>query len=379
MAAQAAVEGVLLTRYSYDSLKTSPSTVPVRALTVVAADVPTAGEGVRLGKVYAAATALNRDLANTPHSHLNASDFAAIAQALGADHGFEVEVLDKEQIRELNCGGLLGVNAGSSQPPRLVKLRYRSGLEGSRVAMVGKGIMFDSGGLSLKPSDATHAQMKNDMSGAAAILAAFVAVAQLRAPIDIDGWLMCTDNMPSATAQVLGDVLTTHDGTTVEVIDTDAEGRLVLADGLALATEQPIDAVVTIATLTGSVMRALGPEIAGVFGTDQALVEQVKAAAEAVDEPVWQLPLHRGYRKLIDSGVADIMNVAPLGNPDGIIAALFLSHFVKHVPYAHLDIAGVAQSNKRRTWHGEGCTGFGARLLIELLTRFTPPRTDSEN
>jgi leucyl aminopeptidase len=317
---------------------------------------------------------LARDLANTPHSHLNASVLADLAVAVGRERGFGVEVFDEQALAAMGCGGLLGVNRGSVEPPRLIKLAYRPpGEPTGRLALVGKGIMYDSGGISLKPSDPIHAQMKNDMSGAAAILAAVAALAEAGCTAAVSGFLMCTDNMPSGSAMALGDVLTTRGGTTVEVIDTDAEGRLVLADGLVLATEEGPDAIVDIATLTGSCQRALGPAMAGVLGNHQPLVDQVKAAAEATGELVWQLPLHRPYRRLLDSGVADLMNVGPLGLPDAILASLFLAEFVGDVPWAHLDIAGTAQAEADASWRPKGVTGFGARLLLDLALRFTPP------
>jgi leucyl aminopeptidase len=238
--------------------------------------------------------------------------------------------------------------------------------------MVGKGIMYDSGGIALKPSDLVHAQMKNDMSGAAAILAAFAELAELGCTAAVTGYLMCTDNMPSGTAMALGDVITIRGGTTVEVINTDAEGRLVMADGLVLAREAGNDAIVDIATLTGATMRALGREVASLFGTDQGLIGQVEAAAAATDEKVWQLPLHRPYRKQLNSTVADMSNIS-FGDGGAITAALFLAEFVGDVPWAHVDIAGTAQSEGDWSWQTAGCSGFGARLMLELALSFSPP------
>ena len=269
--------------------------------------------------------------------------------AIGAERGLEVEVFDKDALVAMGCGGILGVNQGSAEPPRLVKLTYRpaSGEPSGRLALVGKGIMYDSGGIALKPGDEVHAQMKNDMSGAAAILAAMAELAELGCTAQVTGFLCCTDNMPSGTALALGDVITMRGGTTVEVINTDAEGRLVMADGLVLSTEEPNDAIVDIATLTGACMRALGTQVAGVMGNNQDLVDQVRAAAEVTDEPVWQLPLDKRYRKELDSTVADLKNLGG-ANAGAITAALFLAEFVGDVPWAHIDIAGTAQSSGRR-------------------------------
>ncbi len=237
-------------------------------------------------------------------------------------------------------------------------------------AMVGKGVMYDSGGISLKPSDGMHATMKMDMSGAAAVLAAMSSLKALRCKSAVTGYLMCTDNMPSGSALKLGDVLTFRNGKTAEIHNTDAEGRLVLADGLSLGVEDEPDAIVDIATLTGSCISALGQKMAGVFGNDQPFVDRVKAAAADADEPLWQLPLERGYRKLLDSNVADMKNV---GGPYGgaILAALFLSEFVGDTPWAHLDIAGPMNSESDDGWLSRGASGFGTRLLIQLALDFT--------
>jgi leucyl aminopeptidase len=375
-AAQAAVEGVVLARYRYDSLRRAPQGTKLESLALVV-DPAQAAEvegGARRGAVFAWAQSLARDLANTPHSHMNATRMAELSVALGARLGFGVEVFDKDALIALGCGGLLGVNAGSAEPPRMVKLTYRPAKSGGRLAMVGKGLMYDSGGISLKPSDPIHAQMKNDMSGAAAVLASICAVAELGGGTAITGYLMCTDNMPSGTAMALGDVLTMRGGTKVEVIDTDAEGRLVMADALALAREEGVDAIVDIATLTGSCARALGPDMAGVVGNDPRMVGAVKAAAEATGELVWELPLHRPYRRMLASGVADLQNCAPIGKPDAILASIFLAEFVGDVPWAHIDICGTAQVDADEGWRTAGCSGFGARLLSELALRFAPPR-----
>jgi leucyl aminopeptidase len=376
-AAQAVVEGVLLARYRYDPLRRQSKGSDVTRITIVAdVDDKTAiSAGAERGRGLAGATQLARDLANTPHSHLNATRFAEVASAIGSERGLEVEVFDKDTLVEMGCGGLLGVNQGSAEPPRMIKLIYRppGGEPTGRLALVGKGIMYDSGGIALKPGDEVHAQMKNDMSGAAAILAAMAELGDLGCTTQVTGFLMCTDNMPSGTALALGDVITMRGGTTVEVINTDAEGRLVMADALVLATEEANDAIVDIATLTGACMRALGTQVAGVMGSNQNLVDQIRAAAEATDEPVWQLPLDKRYRKELDSTVADLKNLGG-ANAGAITAALFLAEFVGDVPWAHIDIAGTAQSGGDAGWQTAGCTGFGARLLAEMAVHFSAPR-----
>ena len=376
-AAQAVVEGVLLASYRYVGLKnddTAGSKLESLALVTSAKRHKAVDEGAQRGHIVASAAALARELANTPPTHLNAKDIAAKAVDIGSASGLHVEVFNKDQLEQLGCGGLIGVNRGSTEPPRMVKLTYSPRNPSGHLALVGKGIMYDSGGISLKPSDAMHAVMKMDMSGAAAVLSTMSALEELECRTKVTAWLMCTDNMPSGSALKLGDVLTMRNGKTVEIHNTDAEGRLVLADGLSLAVEEEPDAIVDIATLTGAVMGALGPDIAGLLGTDQALVDQVKQRSDAIDEPVWQLPLEKErYRKLLDSVVADMRNI---GGPYGgtITASIFLSEFVGDVPWAHLDIAGPMKVDGDEGIYSKGATGFGTRLLIDLACNFTPTR-----
>ncbi|MEZ0070224.1 leucyl aminopeptidase [Streptacidiphilus sp. MAP12-20] len=377
-AAQALVEGALMARYSFDPLKAEPAAPGLASLTLVLPEAARADaeRGARRGWWLARATLLARDLANSPPSLLNAARIAECALDLGRETGLEVEVFDQETLRRMGCGGLLGVNAGSVDEARMIKLSYTppaaDGPPRGRLTLVGKGIMYDSGGISLKPSDAVHATMKNDMSGAGAVLAAMSVLGGLGCRTAVTGYLMCTDNMPSGSATKLGDVLWIRGGKTVEVLNTDAEGRLVMADALVLATEEPTDAIVDIATLTGACLRALGAEIAGVFGNAQGLVDQVLDASLKADEPAWQLPLARRYRAELDSDLADIKN---MGGPNGgaIHAALFLEDFVAGRPWAHIDIAGPAQNDRAASWRPKGCTGFGARLLAQLALDFSPP------
>lgn len=380
-AAQAIVEGALLARYRFRAYKQAPGTPPLKSLTIVASANRAAAvkRGIARGKATARAAKLARDLANSPHNLLSATTMGNIANRMGKAAGLKVELFDKNALIRLGCGGLLGVNAGSIEQPRMIKLTYTPKSGGTRgkkppsLALVGKGIMYDSGGLALKPGDEVHAAMKNDMSGAAAILAAMLALPELDCPTSVTGFLMCTDNIPSATAMALGDVITIYGGKTVEVINTDAEGRLVMADALVLATEESHDAIVDIATLTGACMRALGTQMAGVMGNNQAVVDQVRAAADNTDEPVWQLPLAERYRGENSSTIADLRNIGITSNGGALHAGLFLSEFVANVPWAHIDIAGTALSHSDTLWYTPGCSGFGTRLLIDLALNFTPP------
>jgi leucyl aminopeptidase len=373
-AARAVVEGAVLGRYHFH-IRAADDTVELAELSLVVDgdSVADAEEAARRGRVVSEATSVGRDLANCPAGYLTATRMGEVAREVGARAGLHVEVFDKAALVELGCGGLLGVNAGSVEPPTMVKLGYRpDGTPRAHLGLVGKGVMYDSGGIALKAADATHATMKNDMTGAGVILAAMTALQALSCPVAVTGWLMCTDNMPSGSATRLGDVLTMRDGTRVEVKNTDAEGRLVMADALVLAVEEGVDAVVDIATLTEQCLRTLGTEIAGVMGNDDALLDRVEAAAEAVDEPVWRLPLARRYRNQLESDVADLSN---MGGPNAgsITAALFLAEFVGDTPWAHIDIAGTAQADAARTWRNKGATGFGTPLLIELAAGFQRP------
>jgi leucyl aminopeptidase len=374
-AAQAIVEGVLLARWAFTLSKKQPPRLESLVLLAAESDVAAAAEGARRGHVVADACSLGRDLANCPGGIMSAARIADVAVEVGATSGLTVEVFGKDELIEMGCGGLLGVNLGSVEPPRMIKLTYvpdeSLGAPTGRLTLVGKGIMYDSGGISLKPSDASHSTMKNDMSGAGSVLAAMSALSALGCRTAVVGYMMCTDNMPSGSAVKLGDVLSMRGGTTVEVLNTDAEGRLVMGDALVLATEEPTDAIVDLATLTGACLRTFGTEIAGVMGNHQALIEQVIAAGDETDEPVYQLPLARRYRSQLNSDVADMSN---MGGPNAgsITAALFLEEFVAGLPWAHIDIAGTAQADAPRTWRPKGATGFGTNLLIELALKFKP-------
>lgn len=369
-AVQAIVEGALLARYRYTPLKNDGKHVALSALTIDV-DGDDLTDAVTAALRTSRATVVARDLANTPPGHLTAVDMASIAEDLGARFGFDVESFDKAALIELGCGGLLGVNQGSTEEPRMIRLSYRpDGEVTGHLGLIGKGIMYDSGGISLKPSDPMHLLMKMDMGGAAAVLGAFTGLRDAGATAQVTGWLMCTDNMPSGTSYKLGDVLVARGGTTIEVKNTDAEGRLVMSDAFVLANEARVDAIVDIATLTGAALVALGPSRAPVFGNDQHLVDAVLTGADATDEPVWQLPLEKKYRPQLDSDVADISN---LGGPfaGATTAALFLAHFAGETPWAHIDIAGTMQSEKDDVWRSKGATGFGARLLLDFSSHFT--------
>jgi leucyl aminopeptidase len=314
-----------------------------------------------------------RDLVNEPAGAMTPTRLAEVATEVAAAGGLEVTVWDEVEVANQGLGGLMGVARGSDEPPRLIQLSYRpSATARGHVALVGKGITFDSGGLSIKTAEGMET-MKTDMSGAAAVLAAMSALPDLAPDVAVTAFVPTTENMPGGRATKPGDVLEIRNGKTVEVLNTDAEGRLILADGLSLAVEAGVDAIVDLATLTGACMVALGSKVAGLMGNHDAWVDQVRAAADRAGEPVWPLPLPEDYRKSIDSEVADVKNIGSDRYGGALTAGLFLKEFVDDVPWAHLDIAGPARSGEDEAYFRKGGTGFGVRTLVELLTSFEKP------
>ena len=373
VAAQVVVEGMSLATHRYTDLKTVDKKAPKLATVSLVGTGAAITSGVKRGQVIANATNMSRDFANMPPAYLTATIFANKAVEIAGQTGLKVEVFNKDQLLAMGCGGIVGVNRGSVEPPRMVRLTYKpTGAKGKpHLVLVGKGVMYDSGGISLKPSDPSHATMKGDMSGAAAVLATMSTLKALGCTNQVTGYLMCTDNLPSGSAMAMGEVLTMRNGKTVEIHNTDAEGRLVLADGLSLATEQKPDAIVDIATLTGACQRALGNGMAGVMGNNQKWIDQLTAAAERTSDKLWQLPLEREYRPALDSYVADMKNVG--GEAGAITAALFLEEFVGDTTWAHIDIAGPMWTDADSGWLQKGMTGYGTRLLIDAALNFRRP------
>ena len=372
--AQALAEGVLLGAYRYTALKSDPERSHIESLTVVGRGGRRVQASLERGRSVGEAVRVARDLVNQPGGTLTPTAFATRAEELADLKGFDIEVLDRAAIEEEQLGGLLGVNRGSAEEPRFVKLAWEPGDKPrGTVALVGKGITFDSGGLSLKPSDSMIG-MKGDMAGAAAVLAPFSALDAVQPAVRVLGYLPLTDNMPGGDATRVGDVLRIRNGTTVEVLNTDAEGRLVLADALSLASEDAPDAIVDLATLTGACMVALGRKTAGLMGNHEGLVDQVRGAADAEGEPVWPLPLPKDMRKQIDSDVADIKNITGDRWGGALVAGVFLQEFVgDDIPWAHLDIAGPADAAEDDGETRKGGTGFGVRTLLHLLSNFRKP------
>jgi leucyl aminopeptidase len=328
--------------------------------------------GAARADVEGRAVQLTRELVNTPPCDLYPETFAARAQHVAAAHGVECTVLDQSQIEAERMGALLGVAQGSVRPPRFVVLRYRGGT-GRTLGLVGKGVTFDSGGLSLKTNE-QMLDMKCDMAGAATVLAAVQAIAELKLPVNVDGYLPLVENLPSGHAMKLGDVLLARGGKTIEIHNTDAEGRLILADALAYAVDQKVDHLVDLATLTGACMIALGTEVAGLMTNNETWGDQVRAAAGRVGEMVWPLPMLPHYGEYIKSNVADIKNTGNSRYDGGAItAAKFLEEFVGDVPWAHLDIAGPAWAEHDAPSHDAGGTGRYVRTLVELARAYGEP------
>ncbi|MDQ1373177.1 MAG: leucyl aminopeptidase [Actinomycetota bacterium] len=373
-AGQAAAEGSLLAGYRFTTYKSDAKSSPLERLAVVGPGGARLQTGVDRGVHIAGAVAMARDLANEPAGSLTPTRLAEIAVEVAETEGLQVRVLDEAAIREERLGGLLGVSQGSEQPPRLVELVYEpAGRSRGTVVLVGKGITFDSGGLSIKTADGMTT-MKTDMSGAADVIAAMSVLPALGCKARVVGIAPITENMPGGAAIKPGDVLRARNGKTMEVLNTDAEGRLVLADGLSLAAEADPDAIIDIATLTGAASVALGRKIAPLMGNDDGLLAQVQAAGDRAGERFWTLPLPDDYRKDIDSEVADMKNIGKPGQAGTIVAGLFLREFVGGVPWAHLDVAATSRADEDDGYVRKGSTGFGVRTLVELVMHFEKPR-----
>ena len=317
------------------------------------------------GRILAEATNLARDMVNQPANHMTPSDLAEVAREVAADVGLDFSVLDREEMERLGMGALLGVAQGSRQPPKFIVMSYRGGDPASSpLGLIGKGLTFDSGGISIKPSEHMD-EMKGDMAGGAAVIAAMKAIAELKPEINVTGLVPATENLPGGAALKPGDILKAMSGKTIEVVNTDAEGRLALADALAYANKEGLSPLVDVATLTGSCRVALGDICTGAFSNDDDLVAKVLEAGEEAGEKIWRLPMYEEYKEKNKSDVADIKNTG--GRYAGAItAAQFLAEFVQDTPWVHLDIAGPFLSDKERGYLAKGGTGVGVRTLVNL-------------
>lgn len=373
--AQALTEGVLLGLYRYDRLKQLPKHEQKRKVESVtllaerAGDVAAAKRAVAKGEILADSVALARDLINGPSNIITPTALANTAREIARRCRLRCTVLPFAQLKRLGFGGIVGVAQGSHHPAQFIVLEYRPARAKVTFVFCGKGITFDSGGLSLKPA-AKMELMKYDMSGAAAVLGTLQAAAALKLPYHIVGIIAATENLPSGTAQKPGDVMKTLSGKTVEVINTDAEGRLVLSDCLHYAKRYKPDCVVDLATLTGACVVALGAEAIGLLTKDERLAARLNQAGKVTYERVWRLPLWDEYAEQLKSDVADLKNVTDTGQAGTTTAAKFLEAFAEGLPWAHLDIAGTAWSDKEKPYVPRGAVGIGVRLLIELMERW---------
>lgn len=367
----AAVEGLILGSYRFTAFrsdKTAPKDAGLREIVALSADAKSGKQAAQRAADIATAVATARDLVNTPPSHLFPSEFASRAKALGETVGLTVEILDEKALERGGYGGIIGVGKGSSRPPRLVRLTHKGAKrKGKRVALVGKGITFDTGGISIKPAANMH-HMTSDMGGAAAVIATVVLAAKQKLPIDVIATVPMAENMPSATAQRPGDVLTQYGGITVEVLNTDAEGRLILADAIVRAGEDDPDYLIETSTLTGAQTVALGARTPGVMGSDE-FRDRVAELSQAVGENAWAMPLPEELKDDLKSTVADLANVSGSRYAGMLVAGTYLREFVPDdVQWAHIDIAGPAY-NTSGPWGytGKGGTGVPTRTMFAVL------------
>jgi len=364
---EAITEGSLLGLYSFTRYK-KPEYGDIEEILIVVREekkIPILELAIGKGKLVASATNLARDMVNEPANYMTPSQMAEAAKEIANQYNLNVKVYEREDMEAMGMGALLGVAEGSNQPPKLITLSYKGDKRSDKaLGFLGKGITFDSGGISIKPSEGMG-DMKDDMAGAAAVMTALGAIAQLNPKINVTAIIPTTENLPSGTALKPGDVLKAMNGKTIEVISTDAEGRLILADALSYAHKLGLSPIIDLATLTGACRVALGTLYSGVFGNDQDLIDKIIKAAKKTGERMWQMPMPEEYKEQNKSEIADVKNT---GNRYGgaITAALFLAEFVDNNSWVHIDIAGTAFSSKESGYIIKGATGVGVRTLVEL-------------
>jgi leucyl aminopeptidase len=368
--AQAAAEGSLLGLYQYTPYKTvgREDLKEMEELNIIAdkKDSALIESAVKKARIIADAVCFARDLISAPANEMTPSAMAQKARDIAGRKNVSCKVFDKNKMKEMGMNALLGVAAGSNEEPKFIILEYAGGKKNAApIVLVGKGLTFDSGGISIKPADKMD-EMKTDMSGGAAVMGAIMAAADLQLPLNITALIPATENLSGGSALKPGDILKSYSGKTIEILNTDAEGRLILADALAYASELKPEAVIDLATLTGACVVALGDDVIGMLGTDDKLKKEIDNAAKGTGELVWELPLWESYHELVKSDIADYKNSG--GRAAGTItAAAFLSKFVGDYPWAHLDIAGPAWTVKDRAYIPKGAAGIGVRLLVEFL------------
>jgi leucyl aminopeptidase len=369
-----AVQGAFIGLFDPDKYRTvekEEKTIDRLVVVIEGADKAAASRGVETGRIVGEAINFTRDLANEPGAYMTPTDMAERAREIANEFGLSIDVLDEARMEQEGMGSLLSVARGSDQPAKLIILKYTPANAESEskelLSFVGKGVTFDSGGISLKPGENMEL-MKYDMTGGATVLGAMRAIAQLKPPIPVLGVAPCTENLPSGKATKPGDVVRAMTGKTIEIINTDAEGRLILADAIAYAKKLGATKIIDMATLTGAVSIALGDVNAAVLGTDQELIDEIISAGKEVGEKFWQLPLDKEYTKQIKSDIADIKNVG--GRKAGTItAAAFLKEFADGVSWAHLDIAGTAWGDEAKPYRSKGPTGIAVRTLLRIVER----------
>jgi leucyl aminopeptidase len=368
--AESFVAGLLLGVYQFNEFKTleREKIKEIEEIILLGEkdiEIKLIGDGQRTGRAISEAVYLARDLVNGPSNEVTPSLLAEKAKQIAKEHGMEIQVLEVSQAEAMGMGAFAAVAKGSQEPGKFIVLEYNKGKGLDTVALVGKGITFDSGGISIKPSENME-RMKDDMSGAAAVLVTLQAAAKLQLPLHLAGIMPATENLPSGKAYKPGDILKTLSGQTVEVISTDAEGRLILSDALTYSLRYQPKAIIDLATLTGACVIALGDFVIGLFGNDEVLLKRVEEASSKTGEKVWRLPLWDEYFEYLKSDAADFRNVGTRA-AGAVIGAIFLSKFVGRIPWVHLDIAGPASIEKERPYNPKGGTGVGVRLLIQLL------------
>lgn len=369
--AQAIVEGSLMGLYRFVRHRSiGVDKNEIENLTIVdidASKVSDLSDGIRRGVVLGEASNLARDLVNEPANYMTPSDMAEVADRVAKESSLEIEVLDVDEIERLGMGAIIGVSKGSHQPPKFIVLKYQSESQPSsrNLGLVGKGVTFDSGGISLKPAT-NMGEMKGDMSGGAAVIAAMGAIGKLKPGINVTGLIPASENLPGGSAQKPGDVVKAMNGKTIEIENTDAEGRLLLADAISYGRTIGLSSMVDVATLTGAMVIALGHVSSGVFGNDQGMVDRVIKAGKESGEKIWQMPLFEEYKEQNKSEVADVKNTG--GRPAGsITAAQFLAEFSEDIPWVHLDIAGTFVSDKTTGYTIKGATGVAVRTLVNYV------------
>lgn len=374
-AAESAMQGVITSQFELDKYKTKDKNDKAISKFIVCVEDAKPADlkrGVERGRVIGESMNFTRDLANEPPNVLHPTEMAARARKMAKEAGLKCEVLDEAAMKKLGMGSLLSVSAGSAQPAKLIVLRYTpaksTAKKGDLLALVGKAITFDTGGISLKPSENMDA-MKYDMSGGAAVIGAMRAIGMLKPSIPVIGVVAAAENMPSGTASRPSDIVKAMNGKTIEILNTDAEGRLVLADAVAYAEKQGANRIVDMATLTGAVIIALGEFNSGIMGNDQDLMDEIIACGKEAGEGFWQLPVSQDYSKQIKSDIADIKNIGPRMKAGTIMGAVFIQEFIDKAKWAHLDIAGTAWADNGKPHQAKGPTAVPVRTLVKLVEK----------